>query len=183
MDRNTLTRVAIGCVVLIAVAIASYVGGYRRGYNDNVGGYQPSDTIRIHTTDTCFLPSVPDTVVAVKWKVRKVPQYDTIHTTDSVWVVLPFEQHFARLDSVADVWYSGYEARIDSARVYKYITTEVVNYHHQVIEANNMVGANAGISDASLFYMHRIGKLWLGASAGYTYQGQPTARASIGFQF
>ena len=183
MARNSLTRVAIGCVVAVAVAVFSFVGGYRRGYQDGCRGLQSTDTIRVHTTDTIFAPPVHDTIVAVKWKVRKVPQYDTIHSVDSVWVVLPFEQHFARLDSVADVWYSGFEAKIDSARVYKYTTTQVVNHYHHIAEANNMIGVNAGLTDASLFYMHRIGKMWLGASAGYTYQGQPTARASLGFQF
>ena len=179
-------HIALALAFVLMIAAVSFVGGcswHAANTGKEAEHITVTDTTWFTITETKMIPSPPDTVIDVKWKVRKVLQYDTIHTTDSVWVVLPFEQHFARLDSVADVWYSGFEAKIDSARVYKYTTTQVVNYHHHIIEANNMIGANAGLTDASLFYMHRFGKLWIGASAGYTYQGQPTARASLGFQF
>ena len=181
-------HIALALVFVLMIAAFGFVGGcswHAANTRQEAEHITVTDTTWFTITETKMVPSPPDTVLKTIIKYVKVPFYicntDTI--VEQVEVPLPFEQHFARLDSVADVWYSGFEAKIDSARVYKYTTTEVVNHYHHIIEANNMVGANAGFMDASLFYMHRFGKLWVGASAGYTYQGQPTARASLGFQF
>lgn len=178
-----LITALVALLIAVVFGVVGFTIGYGRGYQAEGRGLHSTDTVRIVTTDTCFLPSIPDTVVSVKYKVRKVQHYDTILRVDSVRVLLPFEQHFARLDDVADVWYSGYEARIDSAMVFKTNTTEIVNHYITESSPRNMVSITAGAVDASLGYLHRFGPVWVGASAGYTYSGEPTVRGTIGFQF
>lgn len=179
-------HIALALAFVLMIAAFSFIGGcswHAANTRQEAEHITVTDTTWFTITETKMVPSPPDTVIDVKWKVSKVPQYDTIHSVDSVWVVLPFEQHFARIDDVANVWYSGYEARIDSAMVFKTKTTEIVNHYIGESSPRNMVSIMAGAGDASLGYLHRFGTVWVGAYAGYTYAGQPTVRGSVGFQF
>ena len=124
-------------VSLIAAVIFVFLGGligYQRGFHKGQALCQSNDTIYIDRTDTVTLTLPPDTIRKVIYKTKKVPlimtETDTI--VDSVLVSLPYEQHFARLDTVADVWYSGYDAKIDSARIYRHHTTQVINHTKEV---------------------------------------------------
>ena len=144
------------------------------------------DTVIVHHTDTIQVTVPPDTVTNTVTKLVPVPQYirDTDTITDTIVVALPFEQHFAKLEDVADVWFSGFQAKIDSAVVYRNTITEIIRQPVETPSPANMVTVTAGISDASLGYMRRIGgRVWVGASAGYSYTGVPSARATIGLQF
>ena len=170
--------------MLLILLVGGVIGG-KIGYDkgkarcDNV-----VDTITIKTTDTLFITdTIHDVVTQTYYKTVQVPFYvvDTDTIVDSVWVSLPYEQHFARLDTIADVWYSGYDAKIDSARVYKSTITNYIYVREK--RRNNLVGASAGLNDAAILYMYDFGKLAVGASAGYTYEGQPTARAVVGIKF
>lgn len=183
MEKNAKTILAI--IIVLAVVLLTALGlGIRIG-RASVEPPEPTivrDTIR--ETDTVRLPAPPpDTVTLTKIKTVKVPLHDTVTLVDSVWVDLPFEQHFARLDSVADVWYSGYDAKIDSAIVYKHRQTIIEQHYITPPAKPNIIGLEAGAKDASLLYIHRFGKVHVGFSAGSTYEGQPTARGFIGIQF
>lgn len=183
MEKNLKTIAAV--LVLAFVAAMIFLGlGIRIG---RASVEQPEPTIvrdTIIRTDTVRLPAPPpDTVTQTKTKTVKVPLHDTVTLVDSVWVDLPFEQHFARLDSVADVWYSGYQAQIDSAIVYKHRQTIIEQHYINPKEPTNFIGLEAGIKDASLVYMHRLGSFYVGISAGATYEGTATARGIVGFRF
>ena len=181
---NRLTEIVLYIIgLLLLILFAGLLGGFI-GYDKGLAhceGLPGPDTVRIEHWDTTYIPSPPSVVTNTVTKTVKVPVHDTVH--DSVWVDLPFEQRYSRLEDVADVWYSGYDAQIDSAYVYKYHTYEIV--HNTTVEpaAKNMVMVTAGAKDASLSYLRRIGPVWIGAAAGYTYDGTPTVRGSLGLNF
>ena len=179
IDKITVTF----CVAMLMLLAVAFSVGWTAGER-NVKPL-PNDTIVIHKVDTLRLQSPPDTVTCTVTQYVTVTNYihDTDTITDTIQVQLPFEQHHAKLEDVADVWYSGYQAKIDSSVVYRYQTTKIVETYIQSPAAKNMVGVLAGLHDASLSYMRRIGPIWIGASAGYTYQGTATARGTIAFQF
>lgn len=180
-------HITIAVVLMLMVAFAVFCV-YRYGYNIGASSVKPlpADTVVIHHTDTFWVKLPPDTITQVYYKTVRVPQ-DAVEAdavVDSFSVTLPFERHFAQLGDAADVWYSGYEARIDSARIYQRHTTEIVNhYTTEIRQQSNMVMATAGAMDVSVGYLHRFGTVWVGAYAGYTYAGKPTVRGSVGFQF
>ena len=181
---NRLTEIVLYIVgLLLLILFAGLLGGFI-GYDKGIArceGLPRPDTVKIEHHDTTFLPSPPSVVTKTIIKPVKVPVHDTVR--DSVWVDLPFEQHFSSLADVADVWYSGYEAKIDSAYCYHHHTYEVI--YNTTVEpaAKNMVMVTAGAKDASLSYLRRIGPVWIGAAAGYTYDGTPTVRGSLGLNF
>lgn len=122
----------LALLLAFGLLLAGFAGGWKiRGEHVTA---PKADTVTIHTTDTCWLPSVPDTVKETITKVVKVPLSDVEIEpgVDSVQVALPFERHHATLEDVADVWYSGYQARIDSAVVYKHHTTEIIRQPYEV---------------------------------------------------
>ena len=121
---------------LLLMLVSGLLGGIV-GYNRGKAGCQgmEPDTIVLHTTDTITLTKeIHDTTVLTYYKTIQVPltvvEVDTV--VDSVRVTLPFERHFASLEDVANVWYSGYEARIDSAVVYNHHTTQIIKQPYEV---------------------------------------------------
>lgn len=178
-------------VDLIGMAMILVVGivGYFIGFCDGKDSVVPSDVVRtdtIRTTDTIKLPAPPpDTVTKTITKVVQVSLADVEVDTDvdSVRVTLPYEQHLAQLGDVADVWYSGYDAKIDSAIIYKRQQTIIEQHYIEQQARANIIGIGAGVMDASLMYLRRIGSVYVGFSAGTTYDGQATARGIVGFQF
>jgi hypothetical protein len=185
--KDTFVRYSIvlgGALVLVLVAgILGGIIGYGHGKRSSA----PTEVVKtdtIRTTDTIKLPAPPpDTVTLTKVKTVKVPLHDTMTLVDSVWVDLPFEQHFARLDSVADVWYSGYEAKIDSATIYKHQRTVVERHYITEPSKPNIIGIEAGTRDASVMYMRQLGAFYVGISAGSTYEGKATAKGIVGIRF
>lgn len=182
--RHITIAVVIALMLLMAGVVIGYLASPRRPAGDTQSPVP--DTTWFTITETNTVTSPPDVIVKIKDKIVYVPltvvEMDT--TADSAKVTLPFEQHFAQLDDVADVWYSGFQAQIDSAVVYKRTVTEIIRQPYEVKPPPNLVMVQAGITDASLTYMHRLGRsVWLGASAGSTYTGIPSARVSVGFQF
>lgn len=183
--KNAKTILAI-IIVLLAALLITLGLGIRIG-RASVEPPEPTivrDTIR--KTDTVRMPAPPpDTVTKTITKVKKVPLYiataDTV--VDSVLVQLPFEQHFAHLDSVADLWYSGYEAKIDSAIIYKRSQTIVEKHYITPPAKSNIIAVEAGTKDASIMYMRQFGSFYVGISAGTTYEGTATAKGIVGFRF
>ena len=172
----------------LALSLLSFLAGMLEGRT--MRGSTPAeqtvsrDTIII--TDTVFVPSPSDTVVKTISKVVMVPVHTAANDigVDSVPVLLPFDQHFTRLGDVADVWYSGFQASIDSARIYNRYLTVIEKHHTQASPTPaNIVAIEAGPRDASLLYIRRFGTIYAGLSAGCTYAGEATARGFLGFQF
>ena len=132
-----LKKVAVYVIAALLLMLVSGLLGGIVGYNRGKTGCQgvEPDTIVLHTTDTIILTEkIHDTITKTYWKTIQVPltvvEVDTV--VDSVRVTLPYERHFASLDSVADVWYSGYDAKIDSAVVYKHTTTQIIRQPYEV---------------------------------------------------
>lgn len=185
MERNEKAILAL--LIVLSVVLPMTLGlGIRIGATMTE---QPEPTVvrdTIRTTDTIQLPAPPpDTVTKTITKVVQVPLTDVEVDTDvdSARITLPFEQHHAQLGDVADVWYSGYDAKIDSATIYKHQQTVIEQHYITQPAPSNIIGLEAGAKDASLLYIHRFGKVHVGFSAGSTYDGQPTARGFIGIQF
>ena len=179
--KNAKTILAI-IIVLLAALLITLGLGIRIGR----ASVEPPTIVRdtIRTTDTIKLPAPPpDTVTMTKIKVKKVPLHDTITLVDSAWVKLAYEQHFAHLDSVADLWYSGYDAKIDSAVIYKHRQTIVEKHYITQPAKPNIIAVEAGTKDASIMYMRQFGSFYVGISAGTTYEGTATAKGIVGFRF
>lgn len=181
--KNAKTILAI-IIVLLAALLITLSLGIRIGRASVEPPTIVHDTIR--KTDTVRMPAPPpDTVTKTITKVKKVPLYiataDTV--VDSVLVQLPFEQHFAHLDSVADLWYSGFEAKIDSAIIYKHRQTIVEKHYITPPAKPNIIAVEAGTKDASIMYMRQFGSFYVGISAGTTYEGTATAKGIVGFRF
>ena len=138
----------------VLLALVSFVGGCRTG-QATTPALLPPDTIRIHTTDTLRIASVPDTVTTTVTRYVSVPVYirDTDTIREPVTVPLPFEQHFARIGEVADVWFSGYDAKIDSAVAYEHHTTEIVNHIRDVTKMPRLI---AGVGCGAMYAEKRV---------------------------
>ena len=145
----------IALVVVLAMMLA-LVGGVA-GWSMRGERITPpaTDTIRIHTVDTILTVSVPDTVTLTETKFVPVPVYvrDTDTIFEPVMVPIPIEHHVARIGEVADVWFSGYQARIDSAVAYEHHTTEIVNH---VAEVSKMPRLTAGVGCGAMYAERRV---------------------------
>ena len=152
MSRGT--KILLAIIVAVLLALVSFVGGCRTG-QATTPAPPPPDTIRIHTTDTLRIASVPDTVTTTVTRYVSVPVYirDTDTIREPVTVPLPFEQHFARIGEVADVWFSGYQTRIDSAVAYEHNTTELIR---QPYEVPKMPRLTAGLGCGAMYAEKRV---------------------------
>ena len=184
----------IALVVVLAVMLAM-VGGVA-GWSMRGARIEPpaTDTIRIHTVDTILTVSVPDTVTLTETKFVPVPVYvrDTDTIFEPVMVPIPIEHHFARIGEVADVWFSGYQARIDSAVAYEHHTTEIVNH---VAEVSKMPRLTAGVGCGAFYQEKRVNaylfgemrynapKTTFGTFASIDPTGQWCAGATVSYRF
>ena len=185
-------HIAIVAVLAILVALMGGVAGWcMRGAR-----IEPptTDTIRIHTIDTLRLASVPDTVTTTLTRYVSVPVYirDTDTIREPAMVPLPFEQHFARIGNVADVWFSGYQARLDSALAYEHHTTEII---HHLPDVRKMPRLTAGVGCGAIYTEKRVNaylfgemrynapKTTFGTFAAIDPTGQWCAGASVSYRF
>lgn len=136
----------LAVLLAMGLMLASFLAGWKiRGEK-----MQPpvADTITIDHWDTTYLPSPPDAITSEEKIPVPVPYYiketDTVH--DSVLVVLPYEHHHAQVDSLLDIWYSGYQAKIDSIVAYKHLMTQIIKQPYEVSKMPNLtldLGAGA----------------------------------------
>lgn len=130
---NDIKRILILFAIVIGVIMLGFVGGCsaRGRYDKRHAPSLAADTITLHHTDTVTLVGPRDTLTRIVWKPYPVAVHDTTlivhHTTDSFFIMLPYQhKHLSRPDTL-DVWYSGIDPKVDSARVYMHHTTEIVN--------------------------------------------------------
>ena len=168
---------------IFMMAGAAILGGML-GYGMGKSSCDTIVEIRHDTTiiiDTLHIPSPPDTVL----KKVPVPYYVAVHdtTVDSVWVTLPIEHHLSTVKDTADIWYSGFDAKIDSIRFY--LQHQVI-HETQVIKTDsykNTVAIAGGSEGISLMYHRRSGNFVLGGSLGMTYDKKPTSSLMVGIAF
>lgn len=191
-----MKKVAVYVIAALLLMLVSGLLGGIVGYNRGKAGCHgiEPDTIRIHTTDTVILTEkIHDTITHTFFKTIQVPFYvvevDTV--VDSVRVTLPYERHFASLDSVAGVWYSGYDAKIDSAVVYKHTITQIIKQPYEVPKTPRLT---AGVGCGAFYQEKRVNaylfgemrynapKTTFGTFAAIDHTGQWCAGASVSYR-
>ena len=148
---------ALALLLAAGLMLASFFAGWslRGRQQESI----QSDTITIMKVDTVTLvePMV-DTLIRFVDRLYPVAVHDTTlihhHTTDSIWISLPYEHRYMAKEDTLEVWYSGIDPKIDSAKVYMHHTTEIVNH---IADVSKMmprltldVGAAAFYSDKSI---------------------------------
>lgn len=177
---NTVKRLTIVCVLVAITALVSYLLGYSAHKAEQ---QQVTHTDTVVCVDTVWRILPPDTITQVQWCTHHVHDTAIVTMHDSVFVVLPYEQHLLMLRDTLDLWYSGVDARVDSLRVYLRTTSVTTTTTLNAMPRRNTIGVEAGLQDFSLLYIRDIGRVSLGFSAGYTYDRQATARGIIGWRF
>ena len=149
-----------------------------------------ADTVTIDHWDTTYIPSPPDTVTKVFTKVVKVPLYvpgEEKPSVDSTWAVLTYEQHFTHIDSVCDIYHSGYDSKIDSVIAYKHNTTQIIKQPYEVFKTPRLT-VDLGVGnhqwnqlDPYVFARATVtvDKWKIEPYAGYTYSQQPMFGVSV----
>lgn len=191
-----MTRDARHIALVVVLAVMLALAGGVAGWSMRGARIEPpaTDTIRIHTTDTLRIASVPDTVTSVVTRYVSVPVYirDTDTIREPVMVPIPIEHHFASIGKVADVWFSGYQARIDSAVAYEHHTTEIVDH---IAEVNKMPRLTAGVGCGAMYQEKQVNAYLFGemrynakkstfaASAAIDQNGRWCVGGEVGWRF
>lgn len=153
-------HIAIVAVLAILVALMGGVAGWcMRGEKKHT--LPVADTVVITTTDTVTLVGPRDTLVRIAWK--PYPVHDTTwitrYTTDSIFVMLPYEHRHLHRPDTLDVWYSGVDPRIDSATVYFHHTTAIVR---QPYDVPKMPRVTLGVGVGGIYREKRVDAYLLG---------------------
>ena len=126
---------ALALLLAFGLLLAGFAGGWKlRGEHITL---PKADTIRIERIDTVTLvENEIDTLIRIVYRPYPVAVHDTTlivrHTTDSIFISLPYQYRYYGKPDTLDVWYSGVDARIDSARVYMRHTTEIIRQPYEV---------------------------------------------------
>ena len=147
---------ALALLLAAGLMLASFFAGWslRGRQQESI----QSDTITIMKVDTVTLvePMV-DTLIRYVDRLYPVAVHDTTlihhHTTDSIWISLPYEHRYMAKEDTFEVWYSGIDPKIDSAKVYMHHTTEIVKQPYEVARMPRLtldVGAAAFYTDKSI---------------------------------
>jgi hypothetical protein len=153
-------HIAIVAVLAILVALMGGMAGWCMRGNMRGEKNHPlpvADTVVITRTDTVTLVGPRDTLVRIAWKPYPVAIHDTTwitrHTTDSIFVMLPYEHRHLHRPDTLDVWYSGVDARIDSATVYYHHTTELIRQPYEVPKTPRLT---AGVGCGAFYQEKRV---------------------------
>ena len=147
---------ALALLLAAGLMLASFFAGWslRGRQQESI----QSDTITIMKVDTVTLvePMV-DTLIRYVDRLYPVAVHDTTlihyHTTDSIWISLPYEHRYMAKEDTLEVWYSGIDPKIDSAKVYMHHTTEIIKQPYEVAKMPRLtaeIGAAAFYSDKSI---------------------------------
>lgn len=133
-DKIKILLLAV--LLVLGLMLASFAAGWKiRGEK-----MQPpvADTIRIERVDTVTLVEPRDTLIRIVWKPYPVAVHDTTlivrHTTDSVYISLPYQYRYYSKPDTLEVWYSGIDPKIDSATIYMHSTTEIIKQPYDVVK-------------------------------------------------
>lgn len=121
----------LSVLLAMGLMLASFLAGWKiRGEQ-----IQPpiADTIRIERIDTVTLVE-PRVDTLIRYVNRLYPVTDTVWRNDTMYVTLPYEHRYYSVPDTLDVWYSGVDPRIDSARVYEHHTTEIIRQPYEVAQ-------------------------------------------------
>ena len=171
---------ALALLLAAGLMLASFFAGW------SLCGHQQepisNDTITIMKVDTVTLvePMV-DTLIRFVDRLYPVAVHDTTlihhHTTDSIWISLPYEHRYMAKEDTLEVWYSGIEPKIDSAKVYMHHTTEIVNHIADV--SKMMPRLTAGVGCGAFYQEKRVNAYLFGEMRYNTKKSTFAARAAI----
>jgi len=125
---------------LITLAMAAFIlfSAFMLGWNMKAARCQQNntaDTIYVQRTDTVTLLEVrADTLIQYIDRLQPVTVHDTIRVSDTLYISMPYEfRHYSQPDTL-DVWYSGINPHIDSARVYMRTVTKIIGKPYEVVK-------------------------------------------------
>lgn len=173
-------KVAIYIIAALLLMLVSGLLGGVIGYNKGKAQCEPitSDTIVIERIDTVTLVEPRDTLTRIVWKPYPVAVHDTTlitqHTTDSIFISLPYQYRYYSKPDTLDIWYSGVDPRIDSARVYMHHTTEIVNH---IAEVSKMPRLTAELGAGAAYHENKVNPY---AVAKMSYNTKHTTFSAFG---
>jgi hypothetical protein len=180
---------------LVADIVVALFIGLVVGYNRGVRHCQElphADTIVVERIDTVTLTeSRVDSLIRVVERLRPVTQYDTIVRGDTLYVQLPYEYRYYGKPDTLEIWYSGVDPRIDSARIYNRHTTEIIKQPYEVVKMPRMtigVGCGAFYNDGGV-NPYLVGEMrynaprtTFGAYGGIDHQGRWGVGANVTYR-
>lgn len=155
-------NVLIGFILAVVLVAVGFAAGWKSSRHALPPSQEPLyDTIVMVDTTSIIMP--PDTITKTELKTVYVPQTSIVTVNDSTYgVELPYEQHHFSIPDTMDVWYSGYDSRIDSVKYYNRTTTIEI---HDVVEAPQHWFALYGGASADWFDGGSAYKMFLEAEA------------------
>jgi hypothetical protein len=177
-------------LLALGLMLASFAAGWKiRGKK-----MQPpvADTIRIERVDTVTLVGEKiDSVIRYVSRPYPVTVNDTIIKGDTMWVQLPYEHRYWVAKDTLEIWHSGIESRIDSAKIYNRHTTEIIHQPYKVVKMPRLT-ADVGVAAVyheKQVYPYLVGemrynapKTTLSAFGGIDHQGRWGAGASVTYR-
>ena len=193
---NRLKTILIAGIIAMAMMVTAFIAGWAlRGVKKPPTPPPVADTTWFTLTDTVTLVGPRDSLTRIVWKPYPVAVHDTTfvirHTTDSIFVTLPYEHRHLHRPDTLDVWYSGVDARIDSATVYYHHTTEIIR---QPYEVPKMPRVTLGVGVGAFYNEKQVNPYLLGEMrynapkttwqvyGGINHEGQWAAGASVTYQ-
>ena len=179
-------------IALLIALLGGVAGWCLRG--EKKQPYTPvADTTWFTITDTVTLVGPRDSLTRIVWK--PYPVHDTCfvirHTTDSIFVMLPYEHRHLHRPDTLDVWYSGVDARIDSATVYYHHTTELIRQPYEVPKTPRVT---LGVGVGAFYHEKQVNPYLLGeirynapkttwqVYGGINHEGQWAAGVSVTYR-
>lgn len=164
-DKEKITTLGMAIMLAMLLMAAGFFVGYKVKPAEKELVFR-HDTIV--TTDTIHV----DHFVEVEKKVIQFAEIcvtDTIIRNDTIFAVLPYEQRHYHMDSLADIWVSGIEPRLDSANIVQRQRTIVERLVEREKAQNNIIGLYTTTNSVGAAYLRSIGKFQIGAMYGYKY--------------
>lgn len=180
MMKETLRYIALVLVLLAVAALFGYVAGYNSHEKEISEHTKTHYNIKYRDTTIYNIDHKDSTII--DWHLKPIEHFDTDTIHDTAYIAIPISSfHFT--DPLADVWCRGYDVTLDSLRVH--LKETVIENTVTITKPTyrNMIGIDAGLTDASIIYIRSVGRLSLGISAGYTFDKHATARGVIGWNF
>lgn len=150
----------------LLLAVGLMMEGFFAGWSLR-GNHDRKDEAN-HVTDTTWF-TVTNTVTLVENKIDTLIRYvnrpypvavvDTFWQNDTMYVMLPYEhRHWSQPDTL-DIWYSGVDPSIDSAKVYMTHTTEIIRQPYETVRMPRLT-LDAGVG--AMYHAERINPYLVG---------------------
>ena len=193
---SRLKTILVAGIIAMAMMVAAFIAGWAlRGAKNPTTPPPVADTTWFTLTDTVTLVGNDGRVDSIAWKPYPVPVHDTTliirHTTDSIFITLPYQyRHFSKPDTI-DIWYSGVDPHLDSISIYHHHTTEIIRQAYEVPKTPRVT---LGVGVGAFYHEKQVNPYLLGEMrynapkttwlvyGGINHEGQWAAGASVTYQ-